>query len=346
MAVFSDILQQLQVHRQGFARAPMSGGRAYEELTKFFSGRSRGEETIVLLIDEIDSLVTKGQVLLYQLFDWLSLPNARLALVSIANTMDLPERLLPRIASRLAVVPVKFAAYDRPQLRQIMNYRLWLAKAEGAFTKDALEICAARVAAASGDARKALQVCRRAIEIQHDECSASELGPVTLTHVTAAEESLLRVNPASKSIAGLSLKARRLLLAVVLEVKKTENLLVPLRDALRRYIVIITTCERRESGESCLQPKTESMPSEYAEEVQFMLQRLDAMHLLRIHCTGSWSAETAICAMHMEDSGQEVMLGLGESLDVDDVADALSGCVEDDIAGEFLGSNADQPLQR
>jgi len=331
MSIFSDILQQLEAHRQGSARGAMSGSRAYDELTSLFSGRSLGEETIVLLIDEIDSLVTQGQTVLYQLFDWMSLPNARLALVSIANTMDLPERLLPRISSRLAVVPVNFAAYDRPQLRQIMTYRLWLARAEGAFTKDALEICAARVAAASGDARKALQVCRRAIEIQFDERSSDELGPVTLKHVTAAEECLLRVNPASKSILGLSLKARRLLLAVVLEVKKSENLLVPLRDVLRRYTVIMTTSKRREAGDSNTEQMIES--SEDAEDAQFMLQRLENMHLLRIHFTGSWSEEMAI------GSGEEVMIGVGESLDADDVASALSGCVEnDDMAEELLGN--------
>jgi len=345
ISIFSDILQQLQAHRKGFARAPMSGNRAYDELTKLFSGRDLGEETIVLLIDEIDSLVTQGQAVLYQLFDWMSLPNARLALVSIANTMDLPERLLPRISSRLAVVPVNFAAYDRPQLREIMTHRLWLAKAEGAFTKDALEICAARVAAASGDARKALQVCRRAIEIQLEECSANELGPVTLQHVAAAEESLLRVNPASKSIEGLSLKARRLLLAIVLEVKRSEKLLVPLRDALRRYVVIMTTSKRRESGDSCTQQMAESMPSEHAEDAQFILQRLEAMRLLCVHCTGSMgNAQTAVCAMTMESSGQEVMLGLGDSLDADDVADALSGCLEDDMAEELLGGNVEAPL--
>jgi len=336
MAVFSDILQQLQAQRNGFARAPMSGSRAYEELTRLFSDRGKDDETIVLLIDEIDSLVSPGQTVLYQLFNWMSLQNARLALVSIANTMDLPERLLPRIASRLAVVPVKFAAYDRPQLRRIMADRLWLAKAEGAFTKDALEICAAKVAAASGDARKALQVCRRAIEIQLEECSASELGPVTLKHVTAAEESLLRVNPATKSIEGLSLKARRLLLAVVLEMKRSENILVPLRDALRRYVNIMTSSQRREDGDSSSASAQDSMPSEHADDAQFILKRLEAMHLLRIHCTGSWSDDTAMCAMYMEGSGQEVMLGVGQSLDADDVADALSGCLEDDVAKDLL----------
>ena len=40
---------------------------------------------------------TAAQVL-YNLFEWPTRPGARLAVIGIANTLDLPERLLPRIA--------------------------------------------------------------------------------------------------------------------------------------------------------------------------------------------------------------------------------------------------------
>ena len=38
---------------------------------------------------------------LYNLFEWPTKTRSRLAVIGVANTMDLPERLLPRIASRL-----------------------------------------------------------------------------------------------------------------------------------------------------------------------------------------------------------------------------------------------------
>lgn len=47
----------------------------------------------VILIDELDALVTSKQTLLYNLFDWPCHQNSRLLVISIANTMDLPERL-------------------------------------------------------------------------------------------------------------------------------------------------------------------------------------------------------------------------------------------------------------
>jgi len=333
--VFPEILHQVQ---QFDARRLSSSSAAYEELCEIFSRSSDDDNTIVLLLDEIDCLVTKGQSVLYQLFDWLSLPHVRLALVAIANTIDLPERLLPRIASRLGVMRVNFATYDRPQLRHIMDDRLYLAKAEDAFTKDALELCAARVAANHGDARKALQVCRRAIEIQFAECSAEDLRPVTLKQIATAEESLLRVNPASKAIGGLSLKSRRFLLAAVLEFKRCDNLLIPLRDALRRYVGVMATCDRRELGNNHPDLSDSAVQAKHVDDAHFIVQRLEAMSLLKVHCTGAWHEEASSCmgSARMDGCAQEMMLGLGESLDADDVADALSSCLDEDTAGDML----------
>lgn len=56
----------------------------------------------VVVIDELDYLVTKQQKVLYCLFDWPTLPTSKLAVVAIANTMDLPERMIPRVASRVS----------------------------------------------------------------------------------------------------------------------------------------------------------------------------------------------------------------------------------------------------
>ncbi|KAK9950817.1 hypothetical protein M0R45_006284 [Rubus argutus] len=101
---------------------------------RFSDGKSFGKEDdkpCILLIDELDLLVTRNQsVTIFSsirfsnnILDWPTKPPSKLC---IANTMDLPEKLLPRIS--------KFA-----------------------FTR--------KVAAISGDARRALEICRRAAEI-------------------------------------------------------------------------------------------------------------------------------------------------------------------------------------
>ena len=51
---------------------------------------------------QLDLLWTKKQSVIYNIFDWPMRRDARLVVVAIANTMDLPERILiSRVASRL-----------------------------------------------------------------------------------------------------------------------------------------------------------------------------------------------------------------------------------------------------
>ena len=51
----------------------------------------KASSMLVVLIDELDALVTKKQTLLYNLFDWPCNQNSRLLIIAIANTMNLPE---------------------------------------------------------------------------------------------------------------------------------------------------------------------------------------------------------------------------------------------------------------
>ena len=44
----------------------------------------------VLLVDELDMLWNRKQSVLYNLFDWPTYKTARLVVLAIANTMDLP----------------------------------------------------------------------------------------------------------------------------------------------------------------------------------------------------------------------------------------------------------------
>lgn len=130
----------------------------------------------ILLVDELDLLVTRSQSVLYNLFDWPSRANSRLIVIGIANTMDLPERMLPRIASRLGLHRISFGPYSHTQLQQILATRL-----EGipAFDKQAVEFASRKVAAVSGDARRALELCRRAAEI-----TEMRVQPITTSFTT------------------------------------------------------------------------------------------------------------------------------------------------------------------
>ena len=74
---------------------------AASKLQSYFSrGDSIDEDNekrvVVVLVDEIDYLVTKPQDVLYNLFDWpmKSLHCARrLVVIGVSNTLNLPERM-------------------------------------------------------------------------------------------------------------------------------------------------------------------------------------------------------------------------------------------------------------
>jgi len=141
-------------------------------LDKHFSTPNPRRHSCVVLMDEMDLLVTRKQNVIYNLFDWPSRKHARLLVIAVANTMDLPERqLASRVSSRLGLSRITFEPYTFQQLRQILTNRL-----EGvqALDGDAIEFCARKVASVSGDARRALDVCRRAVEFVHDDNAAAD----------------------------------------------------------------------------------------------------------------------------------------------------------------------------
>ncbi|KAI9104993.1 P-loop containing nucleoside triphosphate hydrolase protein [Phlyctochytrium arcticum] len=129
---------------------------------RFKEGASDGRPVVVLM-DELDLLVTRNQTVMYNFFNWPTLPNSRLVVIAVANTMDLPERLLTnKVSSRLGLTRINFAPYTHDQLREIVTARL---AGVQCFSKDAIEFCARKVGAVSGDARRALDICRRGVEI-------------------------------------------------------------------------------------------------------------------------------------------------------------------------------------
>ncbi|XP_069386181.1 cell division control protein 6 homolog [Paralichthys olivaceus] len=123
--------------------------------------------TVLLVLDEMDQLDSKAQDVLYTIFEWPYLPGSRLCLVGIANALDLTDRILPRLQARPRCRPqlLHFPPYSRQELAAIVQDRLTQASADGILDASAVQFCARKVSAVSGDARKALDICRRAVEI-------------------------------------------------------------------------------------------------------------------------------------------------------------------------------------
>ncbi|XP_020377331.2 cell division control protein 6 homolog [Rhincodon typus] len=122
---------------------------------------------VLLVLDEMDQLDSKAQDVLYTLFEWPCLINSRLLLIGIANALDLTDRILPRLQARPKCKPqlLNFLPYTREQLVAILQDRLNQVSGEKVLDAAAIQFCARKVSSVSGDARKALDVCRRAVEI-------------------------------------------------------------------------------------------------------------------------------------------------------------------------------------
>ncbi|XP_055536896.1 origin recognition complex subunit 1 [Wyeomyia smithii] len=145
--------------------------QAYNLLDKRFTTKSPRRITTILLVDELDILCNKRQDVVYNLLNWPTAATAHLVVITIANTMDLPERLLMgKISSRLGLTRLTFQPYNFRQLQEIVMARL---TGMSSFDSDAIQLVARKVAAVSGDARRALDICRRATELADDHSKKS-----------------------------------------------------------------------------------------------------------------------------------------------------------------------------
>lgn len=322
--VFREIADQMDIQT--------NNNESCNDVTEFFYTRRMEDPVVVLLIDEVDCLVTPTQAVLYKLFDWLGMPNARLVVAAISNTMDLPERLLPRVASRFYIERVDFAPYSKSQLYEILCSRLKRQKALDAFGDVVLRLCAARVAGATGDIRKALQVCRRAVETRLLSTSLDgPFQPVTIADLESAEKELILANPIAQAVMALTDQARRFLAALVIELRSKESEAVLLRQVevrFQRLLAIVAVDHERGQGDAKAPAMTgdTTFALEIDEVVGMFVQRLEAMNIISKQAHLPFSTE--------RDSGGQV-LSL-RSLDLEDLTNTLLKVEADPTLCELL----------
>ncbi|XP_071100724.1 cell division control protein 6 homolog [Haliotis cracherodii] len=137
------------------------------------------KQSIIMVLDEIDQLDSKHQEVLYTIFEWPSLTQSKLILVGIANALDLTDRILPRLQARPKCRPqlLNFAPYSKEQIASIIKGRLRKMEEDGlaVIEPSAIQFCARKVSAVAGDMRKALDVCRRAVEMVEHEIRSQPL---------------------------------------------------------------------------------------------------------------------------------------------------------------------------
>lgn len=139
----------------------------------------------LLVIDEIDCLIGKKSALLYNIFNWTTYPQAKLIIISISNTFDLPEKMQPKVKSRMGNNILSFRPYQKDELLKILEVKV---ENIDIFSADVLRASAMKVAAINGDLRRVLQICRRAKEIWSNELNKEN--QVAIKHFKRACEEL------------------------------------------------------------------------------------------------------------------------------------------------------------
>ncbi|MFQ6009929.1 MAG: ORC1-type DNA replication protein [Candidatus Aenigmatarchaeota archaeon] len=167
---------------------PFTGLPTDQIYSCFFSLLDKEKQTLILIIDEIDTLVKKtGDEVLYNLTRINEeLNNSRVCIIGITNDLGFINSLDPRVRSSLSEEELIFPPYNAMQLRDILKARAEIAFREETVGDGVIEKCAALAAQEHGDARRALDLLRVSAEIaerQGDEA-------ISIKHVDHAEEKI------------------------------------------------------------------------------------------------------------------------------------------------------------
>ncbi|KAG2732002.1 hypothetical protein G9P44_004419 [Scheffersomyces stipitis] len=225
-------------------------------LENYFKNDAK-RKPLVVVMDELDQIVTQKQNVMYNFFNWPTYASSKLIVIAIANTLDLPERVLSnKISSRLGLARVEFHAYSYDQLGEIIAQRLKMlteqSKQKVAIKDDAVGFASRNVSRVRGDARRVLSICRRAVEIAEQEyiekkneklVAEDEIYNVQIPHIAKAINESIN-SPLAKYLESLPFGSKLLLVAVVLRMRRSglgENSLGDVIDEMKQTLQMFTS---------------------------------------------------------------------------------------------------------
>ena len=173
--------KKLQVHFTG-----LSMGEATDRILDFIQKKKKLH--VVLIIDEVDSLVDKnGDDILYNFTRANEqMSGGFISLIGISNSLTFKDKLDPRVRSSLSEEEMVFNPYKVEQLQKILADRAKLAFNDDVVSNAVINLCAAMAGRENGDARKAIDLLRVAAEIAERE----RLNGVEERHVRFALEKI------------------------------------------------------------------------------------------------------------------------------------------------------------
>ena len=179
-----------QLAREFGKEIPPTGLPTDEVYNIFVKALEVKEQTIILILDEIDQLVSKaGDEIIYNLTRINSdLKNAQIAIIGISNDLAFTNNLDSRVKSSLSEEELVFPPYNAIQLQAILKERAKKAFKDEIVGEGVIEKCAAYAAREHGDARRALELLRVAGEMAERLSSKK----IMVEHIDEAEEKIER----------------------------------------------------------------------------------------------------------------------------------------------------------
>ena len=181
-------------------------GLSFKEAWNKFRRMLNKDRITIIVLDEVDKMLTYGSELLYFLSR-----EERICIISISNKINVMDMITDkRVISSFNPIKIVFPKYNVSQLEDILRLRAEMAFYEGVLEDDVIPLCAAFAMEREGDARYALDL----LMYSGDEAVRRMNHKVTVEHVKIArrklEEDFIR-----QSIQNLSLAQKLLLLAVL-----------------------------------------------------------------------------------------------------------------------------------
>jgi archaeal cell division control protein 6 len=191
--VLFEIAEELGINKEQEKHVHFTGLSMGEATDRILQYMQKKKLSVVLVIDEIDSLVDKsGDDILYNFTRAnQKMKGGFITLIGISNSLTFKDKLDPRVRSSLSEEELVFNPYTVDQLRQILHERAKAAFNEGAISDATVNLCAAIAGREHGDARKAINLLRVSAELADREGATR----VDEKHVRAGEDRIERDAP-------------------------------------------------------------------------------------------------------------------------------------------------------
>jgi len=158
---------------------------------------------LILLIDEVDNIRPNPDALLTYLAKTLPRKvSCRIILILLTNRLDWEKTLDPRILSFLKKTDIIFEPYDALDLLEILKLRAEKSLRTRKVDEAALKKVAAYASRETGDARKAVELLAKAVEVAEEDSGYLGLDEVDLA------ESRLEVDKTTELINALAAQQR------------------------------------------------------------------------------------------------------------------------------------------